>query len=130
MNVTLLIARLMMALLFFAGGIPKLLGEPGARQAIENLGLPAAGLLERLTGLFLVVGAAMLAAGVGTRFAAALLAAFVIVVTPLLLRFWAVEDPRQSAQMMQAFAGNVGVTGGLLAFAAIGPGTLALFPTT
>lgn len=129
-DLILLIARLMMAALFFAGGITKLLGEPAGRAAIAGLGLPAAGSLNRLAGLCLVGGSAMLASGVGTRLAAALLAAFVALVTPLFLRFWAADEPVQRAKLMQAFLGNIGVVGGLLAFAAVGPGGLSLLPAT
>ena len=129
-NVILLIARLLMAVLFFASGMPKLLGEPGERKAIADLGFPAVGVLQRLAGLCLVAGAAMMALGAGTRLAAALLAAFVVVVTPLFLRFWRAEDPLQRIKMIQAFLGNVGITGGLLAFTVVGPGGLALLPAT
>ena len=129
-NSILLIARLLMAVLFFASGIPKLLGEPGERKAIADLGFPAAGLFERFAGFFLVAGAAMLALGAWTRLAAALLATFVVVVTPLFLRFWQADEPLQRSKLMQAFLGNVGITGGLLAFTAVGPGSMALLPAT
>lgn len=127
-DIVLLLARLLMAALFLASGMPKLLGEPAEAKAIADLGFPAAGILLRLTGFGLVAGAAMLAFGAWTRVAAASLALFVVVVTPLFLRFWRVDDALQRVKLLQAFLGNVGITGGLLAFAATGPGGLALLP--
>lgn len=129
-DVILLLARLLMAALFVAGGIPKLMGDAEGREAIAALGLPAAALLERMAGLCLVAGAAMLVLGLWARLAAALLAAFVVVVTPLFLRFWNADNPFHRAKMIQAFVANMGITGGLLAFVAVGPGGLALLPST
>lgn len=124
-DVTLLLARLLMATLFLAGDAPKLLGEPAERQAIADLGLPAAGVPLRLTGVGLVVGAAMLASVLWTRVAAASLALLVAVVTPPFLRFRRVEDAPPHPKLPQAFLGYGGIVGGLLASTASGAGRLA-----
>ena len=108
----LLAVRLMMATMFCSSGIPKLLANPGELHAIAGLGLPVPGALEVLAGACQIAGAAMLAFGAGTRIAAALLAVFVVVVTPLFLHFGSVVDAVQRAQMSRAFFTIFGVVAG------------------
>src|SRR5262249_34580427 len=115
-----------MACLFMAGALPKLRGDPEEKKLIAALGLPGSGVLEITAGICQAAGAGMLLLGVGTRLAAALLACFVVAVTPLYLRFWVVDDPRTRQQIMQGFFANAGVTAGLLAICVTGAGNWAL----
>lgn len=129
-DVTLLGSRLLIAFLFLGSGIGKIKGDQESRNAIASLGFPAPDAVERMTGLFLVACAAALVLGVGTRIAGVLLALFVLVVTPLILRFWSVEDPIVSTKMKQGFVSNLAIIGGIAALVTAGPGAFALMPST
>lgn len=129
-DLTLLGSRLLIAFLFLGSGIGKIKGDQESRDAIAGLGFPAPGIVEKLTGLFLVLCSAALIFGVGTRIAGTLLAVFVFVVTPLLLRFWAVGDPAVSNKMKQGFVSNLAIIGGIAALVTAGPGAFALMPST
>ena len=120
-----LVGRVLIAVLFIPAGWAKIGGFAGTAGYIASKGLPlpevAAALaiaVELGLGLLLLVGWK-------TRWAALGLAIFVAVITPLFHNYWAMPEAQQMMQK-QAFFKNYAIVGGLLAFAAFGPGAFSI----
>jgi putative oxidoreductase len=115
--------------MFVVSARDKFRGDMAEIAMIKGLGLPAPERLERLAGLCELAGALMLAAGLGARIAALLLAAFLMFLTLAFLRYWSFGGPSEAKQAMRnAFFGNGAAVGGLLILAVTGPGGWALMP--
>lgn len=92
--------------------------EPGARvKTVEALGIPQPELVVRANGAAMVAGGAALSAGVLPRAAAAGLVLSLIPTTHAGHPFWSEADPAKRAQQRIHFMKNVGLAGGLLAYA-------------
>jgi putative oxidoreductase len=117
--------RILIAALFLPAGIGKIAGFGGIVGLLASKGLPVPALL---TGAVIVLEiAASLAVLVGfrTRWAAWALALFTLAAGVLFHDFWAAPAAQAMAQQ-QAFFKNLAIAGGLLLFAALGPGPLAI----
>lgn len=124
-NLLALIGRALIALLFIPSGLSKLTGFAGLVGYIASQGVPMpevcaviAIAAELGLGLLLLVGWQ-------ARWAALGLALFVLVITPIFHNFWAVPEAQKMMQM-QNFFKNLAAVGGLLAFAAYGPGAYSV----
>ena len=96
------------------------------RTQISSLHLPAPAALERVTGVFEMVGATALVLGVYARVAAVALALFVAFVSLMFVQFWSFKGPDDARVMVRnLFVGNLAAIGGLLYVAAVGAGSLA-----
>jgi uncharacterized membrane protein YphA (DoxX/SURF4 family) len=62
-----------------------------------------------------VVGGALVALGLWGDLGALLIAAFLVLITPLMHAFWRETDPMQKQSQMSNFMKNVGLLGGALA---------------
>lgn len=120
-----LIGRVLIAILFVPAGWAKIGGFAGTAGYIASKGIPlpevAAALaiaVELGLGLLLLVGWQ-------TRWAALGLAIFVAVITPMFHNYWAMPEAQVMMQR-QAFFKNFAIVGGLLAFAAFGPGRFSV----
>ena len=87
-------------------------------------GNTAAGTHNSLQDTLALVGRLLLV-GWQARWAALGLAVFVAVITPIFHGYWALPEAQQMMQK-QAFNKNLGILGGLLAYAAFGPGRFSL----
>jgi putative oxidoreductase len=124
-DVLLLIARVLMATMFFTSARDKFRLDATEVQQVASLHLPALFLV--LTGIFEGAGGVVLVFGVGTRVAAGALALFTLFVSLVFVRFWSFKGPLEMRTMMKnTFVGNVAITGGLVYLAVLGPGGLAL----
>ena len=117
-NLTLLAARVLLALIFLAAGANKLSQVGSTVSYMQSMGvagflLPAVIALELGGGLAIMLGAF-------TRTAAVLLAVFCVVAGALFHRNFA--DPIQAAMFMK----NIAIAGGFLALMAAGPGSLIM----
>lgn len=74
-----LILRLAAGLVFIAHGYPKLLAPAGFAEFFGQVGIPAPSVMVLVVGAVEVIGGALLLVGYGTRLAAALLAAVMLV---------------------------------------------------
>jgi putative oxidoreductase len=124
-NALTLAGRALVALLFVPAGWAKIGGFAGISGYIASKGLPlpevaAAIAIAAELGLGL-----MLLFGWKARWAAAGLAVFVAVITPIFHNFWAMPAAQQMMQQ-QAFFKNMAVVGGLLVIAAFGAGGWSL----
>lgn len=120
-----LLGRLLLALLFLPAGWGKLTGFAGSVGYTASGGVP---MPEIATALALVVeigGALALIFGLGTRWAALVLAFFTLVASFYFHKYWAV--PADQVMMMKLmFFKNMAVVGGLLGLAAWGAGAWSL----
>jgi len=119
-----LLGRLALAALFLPAGLSKISGFEGTVGYIHSVGLPLAALAAVIAILIEIGGGLALIAGLFTRSAALILAAFTAVASILFHAYWAA--PAEQAFMQQLmFYKNVGVAGGLLILAAHGAGAWA-----
>ena len=120
-----LAGRILLALLFIPAGIGKLTGFAGTVAYTASAGVPLPQIAAALA-LVIELGAGLaLLIGWQTRWAALLLAFFTLVASFFFHKFWALP-PEQAGMQQLMFYKNIGVTGGLLAFAAFGAGAFSL----
>jgi putative oxidoreductase len=123
----LLIARILVAALFFTSARDKFRLDAAEVQQVASLHLPVPAFFLVLTGVFEGAGGVALVLGVYARVAAAALALFTLFVSLVFVRFWSFKGPLEMRTMMKnTFVGNVAITGGLVYLAVLGPGGLAL----
>ena len=120
-----LIGRLLLAYLFIPAGFSKIAGFQDTAGYILKVGLPmpevgvvVAILVELGCGLLLLVG-------FKTRWAALALALFTAAAAFFFHNYWAMPAEQQMMQSLM-FGKNLGIVGGLLAFAAFGAGAFSL----
>jgi len=120
-----LAGRALVALLFIPAGWEKIGGFAGIAGYIASKGVP----LPEVAAAIAVVAelglGLMLLLGWKARLAAAGLAVFVAVITPIFHNFWAMPEAQQMMQQ-QAFYKNLAIVGGLLVLAAFGAGGWSL----
>ena len=120
-NAFALIGRILLALVFVPAGFSKIGGFEGTVGYIASVGLPLAALGAVIAIVVELVGGLALLAGFKTRWAALALAVFTLAAGIFFHAYW--NMPADKAYMQQLmFFKNVGITGGLLAFAAFGGG--------
>ena len=120
-----LVGRLLIAYLFIPAGFGKIMGFAGTAGYIASKGLP----LPEVGAVIAIVvelglGIAMLL-GYKTRIAAIVLAVFTLVAGVFFHNYWAVPEAQKMMQTL-LFNKNIAIVGGLLAFAAFGPGRLSI----
>ena len=120
-----LAGRALIALLFIPAGWGKIGGFAGLTGYIASKGVP----LPEVAAAIAIVAelglGLMLLLGWKARLAAAGLAVFVAVLTPIFHSFWAMPAAQQMMQQ-QAFFKNFAIVGGLLVVAAFGAGAWSL----
>jgi putative oxidoreductase len=125
-DIALFFARLLLAIMFVVSAVDKFRLDPVEMAQISSLHLPAPAALERVTGVFEMVGATALVLGVYARVAAVALALFVAFVSLMFVQLWSFKGPDDARVMVRnLFVGNLAAIGGLLYVAAVGAGSLA-----
>lgn len=120
-----LVGRVLIAYLFIPAGFGKLMGFAGAVGYITSAGLP----LPQVAAVVAIIvelglGIALLV-GFKTRWSAIVLAVFTVATALFFHKYWAVPDAMKMMQQIN-FNKNIAIAGGLLAFAAFGPGRLSI----
>ena len=115
-DLTLLVARVLLALMFLISGIPMLMAPGGFAGFMGSIGMPAPMLVTWAVIALKVLGGIALVVGFQTRWAAYAFAAF-CVASGFLGHF--PED-------MQGFWKNIALAGGFLALSVSGPGALSV----
>lgn len=116
-DVTLLVARVLLALMFLVSGLPMLLAPGGFAGFMGSIGMPAPLLVTWAVIALKVLGGIAVVVGFQTRWAAYAFAAF-CVATAFIGHF--------SAEEMTVFWKNIAIAGGFLALSVSGPGALSL----
>ena len=108
-----MLGRLLLALIFLAAAFGKITNFEVTCRYMEAHSMPMAGLFCAAAAALEALGAASLLLGYRTRWGAAMLAVFLLIVTGI---FHATPDQR--IQLLK----NLAILGGLLQVAAFGPG--------
>jgi putative oxidoreductase len=117
----LLIARVLLASVFLVFGARSILGFAGSVGYFAKLGFPAPNAMVVLAIVIQILGGILLVIGWKTRWAAWLLAAYVLIATLMAHRYWE-YDAAQYVPQMTNFFKNAAIIGGLMFVAAFGPG--------
>lgn len=120
-----LLGRLLMAYVFVPSGWSKLMGFSGVAGYIASKGVPLPEVCAAIAVVAELGLGLLLLVGWRARWAALGMAIFVAVITPIFHNYWAVPEAQMAMQKLN-FMKNLGITGGLLAFAAFGAGRFAV----
>lgn len=118
-GVLLLAARILFGGVIAFMGLNHFLNVDQMAGYAEHKGLPAPKLSVVGSGAVLVLGGLAIAAGVYPVVAAVAVALFLVTAALLFHDFWAVPEDQQQEEMTH-FLKNVALTGGALAFGALG----------
>lgn len=115
MDVVFLIGRILFVVVFlFSGATVHLLQARQGIQYAKMYGVPMAEFGVPLTGIMAVVGGALVALGLWGDLGALLIAAFLVVITPLMHAFWREKEAMQKQAQMTHFVKNTALLGGAL----------------
>ena len=123
-DVTILAARVLIALLFIMSGFEKLTAYQAAAGHLEGMGVPAvfaylAPPVEFFCGVAVLLG-------VLTQAVAALMFVFTVVATLIAHRYWQYADPAQHLAQYINFWKNVSMLGGMLLLIVTGGGRFSI----
>jgi putative oxidoreductase len=121
----LLAARILLGALFLVAGVRAAIGYPGTVGYMAALGFPLPAAAAALSIAIEIGGAILLMIGWRTRWAAGLLALFVLVATLSAHRFGELGATQYNNQLHHFFK-NLSIIGGFLMVAACGPGPISL----
>jgi putative oxidoreductase len=119
-----LLGRLLFTAIFLMAGANHF-----NKQAIgyaASQGVPLASILVPLSGILAIAGGLSILLGYRAKIGAWLIALFLIPVTVMMHRFWAVSDPMMAQMQMIMFMKNVAMLGGALLISQFGAGPLSL----
>jgi uncharacterized membrane protein YphA (DoxX/SURF4 family) len=114
-DVVFLIGRVLFVAIFVFSGLTVHL--VGRRQGIEyarGYGSPLPEIGVPLTGVIAIVGGLSVALGIWADLGALLIAAFLVLITPIMHAFWKEQDPNQRQTQMFHFLKNTAMLGGAL----------------
>jgi putative oxidoreductase len=121
-----LVGRILIGLIFLVAGIRKVMGFAGAVAYLTKLGFPAPEVMAVIAIIIEIGGSILLIVGWRTRWAAWLLALFVVIAAFAAHRFWELTDPGQYVNQLNHFLKNLSIIGGLLYVATFGPGSASI----
>ena len=118
-----LLGRLLFALIF-------LMSAPSDFKTqvigyVASQGVPLASIGVPLMGVISLVGGLSILLGYRAKIGAWLIVLFLVVVTPLMHRFWGVADPNMAQTQMINFLKNLSLLGGALLITQFGAGPLS-----
>ena len=123
-----LAARILLAALFIIAALNKMMNFQATAGFMASAGVPATSLALVLTILLELFAGTMILVGFHARFAAALLALFLIPVTLIFHNPLAHTDPAMVQQQINHLLKNLAIIGGLLHVMAFGSGGWSLRP--
>jgi putative oxidoreductase len=124
-NALALLGRVLIAVLFIPSGWGKLSGFSGVVGYIASKGVPLPEVCAAIAIAAELGLGILFLLGFKGRWVALLLAIFVAVITPIFHNYWAVPEAQMMAQKLN-FWKNLAIIGGLLGFAAFGPGAFSI----
>jgi len=124
-DVAALVGRVALALIFVISGFRKMTTMAATSGYIASKGLPMPDVLA-VVAIVIELGAGiLLVIGWKTRWAALLIAFFLLVITPIFHAFWAVPADQMMMQQQQ-FMKNLAILGGMLMLYVAGPGRFSV----
>jgi putative oxidoreductase len=114
------LGRLFFAAIFLTAG-PNHFREQTIGYAASQ-GVPLASIAVPVSGLLAIVGGLSILLGYRAKIGAWLIALFLVPVTLMMHRFWAVSDPMMAQIQMVMFMKNVAMLGGALLISQFGAG--------
>ena len=100
-----------------------------SRQTIAfaaSQGVPLASVTVPLSGILALAGGLSILLGYRARLGAWLIALFLVPVTLMMHKFWAIADPMMQQIQMVLFMKNIAILGGALLISQFGAGPLSL----
>ena len=119
-----LLGRLFFAAIFVTSGFGHFFKQTISYAAAQ--GVPLASLTVPVSGLMAVAGGLSIMLGYRAKLGAWLLVAFLVPVTFMMHKFWAVTDPMMAQMQMSMFMKNVSMIGTALIISQFGAGPLSL----
>lgn len=124
MNYFVLLGRILFAAIFIISG-PENFSPKAVAYAVAQ-GVPLAQIAVPVAGLLAIAGGLSVLLGFRARIGGWLLVLFLVPVTVMMHRFWAVSDPAAAQIQFIMFLKNVSMLGGALLIAHFGSGPLSL----
>jgi putative oxidoreductase len=124
-NVTALIGRILLSLVFIISGIMKVAGFSMMTGFVASKGLPLPAVSLACAAIVEILGGLALLLGFQTRIAAWVLFIYLIPTTLAFHNFWAFQGMERMDNQAH-FLKNLAIMGGLLLAAAFGPGGCSL----
>lgn len=119
-----LLGRVFFALIFVLSGPNHFTSQTIAYAALQ--GVPLASIAVPLSGVLALLGGLSIAIGYRARVGAWLIALFLVAVTPLMHKFWAVSDPMMHLMQFVMFMKNLSMLGAALLISQLGAGPWSL----
>lgn len=120
-----LVGRILLGLVFFMGGIGKLMGFAGAVQYATGAGMPMPQVGVAIGAAIEIIAPLMLLVGFKTRWAALALIVFTLVANFVFHQFWAMEGAAKMNNQI-TFLKNLAMVGGLMMLMVAGPGRYSM----
>jgi putative oxidoreductase len=118
------LGRLLFAIIFLMSGPRHFLSQTIAYAAAQ--GVPMASIAVPFSGLLAFLGGLSILLGYRARVGAWLIVLFLVGVTPMMHKFWAVTDPMMYQMQFVMFMKNVSMLGGALLITQLGSGPWSL----
>jgi len=118
------VGRVLFVVIFLVAGPHHFSGDAIAHA--QASGVPLAQLLVPLSGVLALLGGLSVALGFKARLGALLLAAFLLPVTLMMHRFWAIDDPQQAMLQQVMFMKNMSMLGAALMLSHFGAGPVSI----
>jgi len=116
-----LVGRVLLGAIFVLSGWGKATAFGATTALIASKGLPLPEVLAAISVLVELGAGLALVVGFKARWAALVIAAFTVVITPIFHNFWAAPEAQAMAQRIN-FEKNLAIIGGMLLVVAFGPG--------
>lgn len=129
-QVTPVLGRLLIAVLFIPAGLSKITKFAATAGYMSSKGLPASEVLLVLTIIIELGGGIMILLGWRAAEAALVIALFLIPVTVIFHGFWGIEDAKMMTTQQHMFMKNVAIIGGLFCLSGLGSGPFSLRKAT
>jgi putative oxidoreductase len=119
-----LLGRIFFVLIFLLSGPNHFASQTIAYAASQ--GVPLASIAVPFSGVLALLGGLSIAIGYRARIGAWMIAVFLVCVTPLMHKFWAVSDPMMHMMQFIMFVKNVSMLGAALLITQLGAGPWSL----
>ena len=119
-----LLGRFLFTLIFVMSGPRHFMSQTIAYAASQ--GLPMASIAVPFTGVLALAGGLSILLGYRAKIGAWLIALFLVLVTPIMHKFWGIADPMMQQFQMVNFFKNASMLGGALLITQFGSGPWSL----